>query len=84
MNACNERFKRTIQEEFVDYQEDLLLDDLRGFNDQLLEYLQRYNGERPHFGVESKPSYIRLTHCPLRPKISIWMSIPIYLFHIKL
>ncbi len=35
----------------MDYQEDLLLDDLRGFNDQLLEYLQRYNGERPHYGL---------------------------------
>ena len=32
MNAYNERFNRTIQEEFVDYREDLLLDDLRGFN----------------------------------------------------
>ena len=51
MNAYNERFNRTIQEEFVDYQEDLLLDDLSGFNDRLLEYLQRYNGERPHYGL---------------------------------
>ena len=32
----------------MDYQEDLLLDDLRGFNDQLLGYLQCYNGERPY------------------------------------
>ncbi len=51
MNAYNERFNRTIQEEFVDYREDLLLDDLPGFNDHLLGYLQRYNGERPHYGL---------------------------------
>ncbi len=49
--AYNERFNRTIQEEFVDYREDLLLDDLPGFNDHLLGYLQRYNGERPHYGL---------------------------------
>ena len=51
MNAYNERFNRTIQEEFVDYQEDLLHDDLPGFNAHLLTYLQRYNGERPHHGL---------------------------------
>ncbi len=50
-NACSERFKRIVQEEFVDYQEDLPSDDQRGFNDCLLEDWQRYNGDRPHRGL---------------------------------
>ncbi len=51
MNALNERFNRTVQEEFVDYHEDLLLDDPRTFNHRLLDYLQRYNSERPHLAL---------------------------------
>ncbi len=46
------RFNRTIQEESVDYQEYMLLDDLPGFNDRLLDDLQRYNGECPHYGLD--------------------------------
>ena len=48
MNALCERFNRTVQEEFVDYREDRLFDDLYAFNDALFTYLERYNGERPH------------------------------------
>ena len=48
MNAFNERFNRTVQEGFVDYEEELLLEDLRTFNQRLLGYLNRYNGHRPH------------------------------------
>lgn len=51
MNAYNERFNRTVQEELVDFEEDLLADDLRGFNRHLLDWLGRYNGERPHWGL---------------------------------
>ena len=54
-NACSERFKRTVQEECVDYQEDLPSDDQRGFNDCLLAYWQRYNGARPHRGLGCLP-----------------------------
>ena len=50
MNAHDERFNRTIQEEFVDYHlEDLLEPHL--FNDKLMDYLLWYNGERPHWGI---------------------------------
>ncbi len=48
MNAFNERFNRTVQEDFVDYEEDLLLEDLRLFNQRLLGYLDRYNGHTDH------------------------------------
>jgi len=51
MNAYNERFNRTVQEELVDFEEDLPADDLRGFNRHLLDWLDRYNGERPHWGL---------------------------------
>jgi len=47
MNARNERFNRTVQEEFVNYEENLLADDIRAFNDRLLHYLGQYNTQRP-------------------------------------
>ncbi len=49
MNAHNERFNRTIQEEFVDYYEDMLFSDPLAFNEQLAEWLLWYNCERPHY-----------------------------------
>ena len=39
MNAHVERFNRTIQEQFVDYHENLLFDDLAIFNRKLAEWL---------------------------------------------
>lgn len=53
MNAHVERFNRTIQEEFVDYHEDLLLDP-QAFNRELIPWLLWYNGERPHWGLKLK------------------------------
>ena len=51
MNAHCERFNRTIQDEFVDFHEDLLFGDLDAFNDRLFEWLHWYNAERPHHGI---------------------------------
>jgi len=51
MNAHDERFNRTIQEEFVDYHQDDLLENMRSFNDKLLDYLLWYNSLRPHWGL---------------------------------
>jgi transposase InsO family protein len=48
MNAHVERFNRTIQDELVDYHEDLLFGDLNVFNDKLFDWLYRYNAQRPH------------------------------------
>ena len=39
MNAHAERFNRTFQEQFVDYHEDLLFDDLAAVNRQLADWL---------------------------------------------
>ncbi len=53
MNAHDERFNRTIQEEFVDYhQAELLNPD--AFNRKLIEWLLWYNGERPHWALDLK------------------------------
>ncbi len=51
MNAHCERFNRTIQEEFVDYHRDTLLDNLTAFNNKMIDYLLWYNGKRPHWAL---------------------------------
>ena len=54
MNAVCERFNRTIQEQFVDYHEGLLFDDLDLFNVKLADWLITYNAIRPHKELELK------------------------------
>ena len=51
MNAHNERFNRTIQEQFVDFHEDLLFTDLHAFNRKLANWLVDYNTKLPHHGL---------------------------------
>ena len=51
INAHCERFNRTVQEEFLDYQEELLFTDLAAFNERLFEWLGWYNLERPHHAL---------------------------------
>jgi len=46
-NSHIERFNRTLQEEFVDANTNLL-PDLNTFNNRLVDYLLFYNTERPH------------------------------------
>lgn len=55
MNAHDERFNRTIQEEFVDYHAGLLLEP-RLFNAKLTDWLVWYNCERPHYAFNNKRS----------------------------
>jgi transposase InsO family protein len=55
MNAHDERFNRTVQEEFVDYHASLMLDPGR-FNQQLMDWLVWYNCERPHYAFQNKLS----------------------------
>ena len=55
MNAHCERFNRTIQEEFIDYHTQALLNPLQ-FNSQLLPWLVWYNTKRPHFAFRNKQS----------------------------
>lgn len=53
MNAHVERFNRTIQEEFIDYHEDLLVNP-NEFNRELIPWLLWYNAERPHWSLKLK------------------------------
>ncbi len=52
MNAFIERFNRTIQEEFSNYNLWLLRDNLQEFNLKLMQYLDFYNSQRPHLGLK--------------------------------
>ena len=54
MNAHCERFNRTIPEQFVDYHENHLFDDLDLFNQKLADWLVDCNAIRPHKGLELK------------------------------
>src|SRR5215472_619155 len=51
MNAHVERFNRTLQEEFIDYHEELLTEPEQ-FNKKLIPWLLWYNAERPHWALE--------------------------------
>lgn len=55
MNPQAERFNRTIQEDFVDYHEDLLFTDLVTFNDELFDWLLWFNARRPHHSHGQRP-----------------------------
>jgi len=58
MNAHVERFNRTIQEEFIDYHADKLIEpDV--FNKKLIEWLVWYNTVRPHFAFQNKLSPVQ-------------------------
>jgi transposase InsO family protein len=51
MNAHVERFNRTIQEEFIDHYDELLMTPNR-FNRQLITWFLWYNAERPHWALK--------------------------------
>ncbi len=58
MNAHLERFNRTIQEEFIDYNNHLLLNPDE-FNRKLIDYLIFYNTERVHHAFQNKLSPVQ-------------------------
>ena len=60
MNAHAERFNRTVQEQFVDYHEDLLFTDLAAFNRKLADWLVDYNTVLPHhsLGLQSPVNFL--------------------------
>lgn len=51
MNAHVERFNRTLDEEFLQFNRALLRDDVARFNTKLVDWLLWYNGERPHYAL---------------------------------
>ncbi len=63
MNAFVERFNRTIQEDFINWNLMTLSDDLNTFNTKLMDWLLWYNTKRPHesLGMVSPLKYIVMT-----------------------
>jgi transposase InsO family protein len=65
INAHIERFNRTLQESFVDYQGDLLFTDLDLFNEKLADWLVFYNAQRPHSSLgQRSPLQFLIQHQP--------------------
>ena len=58
MNAHVERFNRTIQENFVDHHDALLLD-MDRFNERLMDWLIFYNTKRVHHAFKNKLSPVQ-------------------------
>ena len=50
-NGHVEKFNRTIQEEFIDWNE-ILLEEPNQFNQKLMDYLLWYNTKRPHWALK--------------------------------
>jgi len=62
-NGHIEKYNRTIQEEFIDWNE-ILLEDTNEFNPKLMDWLVWYNTERYHWGLglESPVNYLIKTN----------------------
>lgn len=60
MNAHNERFNRTLQEQFVDYHDDLLFTDINAFNSKLAQWIVQYNTIIPHHSLNMTPPLLYL------------------------
>ena len=54
MNAHCESFNGTIQEEFVDFNVNLLFDFTTKFNEKMKEYIEFYNTKRVHYAFKNK------------------------------
>lgn len=51
MNSHVERFNRTLDEEFLRFNREILRDNVAAFNEKLIDWLLWYNGERPHHAL---------------------------------
>lgn len=75
MNAKIERYNRTVQEEFVDYNlEDMALE-IDSFNQKLMDWLIWYNTERPHWTLElQSPMHylLKLLQLPIMESRMLW------------
>ena len=51
VNSVIERFNRTIQEEFIERNDDLMITDKEKFTEKLTNYQIWYNTKRPHYSL---------------------------------
>jgi len=54
MNAQIESFNRTIQEDFIDWNLDLLVGNINSFNQKLVDWLLWYNTKRAHSSLKGQ------------------------------
>ena len=73
MNAHAERFNRTLQEEYIDYHEDELLDPEQ-FNVGLMQHLLWHNTERPHWSLKMKPPVQFIQDNFSRPECNMYVA----------
>lgn len=69
MNPHVERFNRTLQDEFLDFHEYLLLEPDQ-CNQEMIDFLLWYNGQRPHWSLNllSPIQFLKLNH----PECNMW------------
>lgn len=75
MNCHIERFNRTIQEEFLNFNKSLLRDDIPAFNRKMIEWLIWYNTVRPHFGIGLlSPMQFIISELNVRKSNMLWTN----------
>ena len=74
MNAHVERFNRTLDEEFLRYHRGLLRDDVRMFNEKLIDWLLWYNGERPHYALGQISPFRSMMPLLLTKECQMWWT----------
>lgn len=74
MNAHVERFNRTLDEEFLKHHRALMRDDVKGFNDALIDWLLWYNGERPHHSLGLKSPFQAMMDVLKAPECHMWWT----------
>ena len=75
INTYVERYNRTIQEEFIDNQLDII-HNKPFFNKALAEYLIFYNTQRPHRSLDLKSPLEYLTSCDKMSQMSLTHTTP--------
>lgn len=75
MNAKIERYNRTVQEEFADWHQATMADDIHQFNQELMSWLIWYNTKRPHWSLNLKSPMqylLNLLQLPLTESRMLW------------
>ncbi|MEK7201730.1 MAG: integrase core domain-containing protein, partial [Patescibacteria group bacterium] len=78
MNAHVERFNRTLDEEFLQGNRALLRDDVKAFNNKLVDWLLWYNGERPHHALGQVSPFRAMMRSLSREECQRWWTYTIY------
>jgi putative transposase len=75
MNAKIERYNRTVQEEFADWHQATMAENIHEFNQELMEWLIWYNTKRPHWSLNLKSPMqylLNLLQLPLTESRMLW------------